>query len=73
MPESKKIIGTLWQSFKMLALAILILLIIAALYFQAPWKVTALFLIILLANVFLPKGKRGSSQCQTTIKHIYLN
>ncbi len=58
MPDAKKIIRTLWQALKLLALAILILLIIAAFYFQAPWKVTALLFVILLANVLLPKGKK---------------
>ena len=58
MPDARKIIGTFWRSLKLLALAILILLIIAAIYFQAPWKATALLLIILLANVLLPKGKK---------------
>ncbi len=58
MPDAKKIIATFWQSIKMLALAILLLLIIAAFYFQAPWKITALLIVILLANVLLPKGKK---------------
>ncbi len=58
MPDAKKIIATFWQSLKMLALAILLLLIIAAFYFQAPWKITALLIVILLANVLLPKGKK---------------
>jgi len=41
--------------FKYFGLAALVLLIMAALFFQAPWKVITLLLIILAACTILPK------------------
>ncbi len=44
--------------FKCLGLGLLVLLIIAALIFQAPWKIITLLLIILAACTILPKPAR---------------
>jgi energy-coupling factor transporter transmembrane protein EcfT len=44
--------------FKYLGLVVLVLLIIAALFFQAPWKVITLLLVILAACTILPRRIR---------------
>jgi len=61
MPEEKqenKKPGILKRIFKWFGLAILTLLLIAAFFFQAPWKVITLLVIILLACTALPKPAR---------------
>lgn len=54
----KKKPGIVRQIFKWIGLGLLALLLIAALIFQAPWKVITLLLIILLACTILPKPLR---------------
>ena len=56
--SKKKKPGIVRRILKWIGLTLLALLIIAALIFQAPWKVTALLLIILLACTVLPKPAR---------------
>ena len=50
--------GIVSRIFKWIGLTLLALLLIAALIFQAPWKVITLLLIILLACTALPKPAR---------------
>lgn len=54
MPEEKKP-GIIKRFLRCIVLAVLLFLIAMALIFQAPWKVTILLLIILLAYTVLPK------------------
>ena len=55
--ENKKP-GIIKRIFKWIGLTILAILLIAALIFQAPWKVTTLLIIILLACTVLPRPAR---------------
>jgi len=57
MAEKKKP-GKIKRILKWFALSLLSILLILALIFQAPWKVTGLFVIILLACTILPKAYR---------------
>ena len=54
----KKKPGIVRRIFKWFGLGLLVLLLIAALIFQAPWKVITLLLIILLACTILPRPAR---------------
>ncbi len=56
--EEKKKLGIVRRIFKWIDLGLLILLLIAGLIFQAPWKVTTLLAIILLACTILPRPAR---------------
>ncbi|MBA7660797.1 hypothetical protein ES703_68803 [subsurface metagenome] len=56
--KGKKKPGIVKRIFKWIGLGLLSLLLIAALIFQAPWKVTALLVVILLACTILPKAYR---------------
>ena len=56
--EEKKKPGIVRQIFKWIDLGLLILLLIAGLIFQAPWKVMTLLLVILLACTILPRPAR---------------
>ena len=62
MPEKeeaeKKKSGIVRRIFKWTGLGLLSLLLIAAIIFQAPWKVITLLLIILLACTILPRPAR---------------
>ena len=53
--KEKKKTGIVRQIFKWLGLVLLSILLIAALIFQAPWKVITLLVIFLLACTALPK------------------
>ena len=55
--EMKKA-GIIWRIFKWFGLAVLVLLLIASIIFQAPWKVITLLAIVLLACTALPKPLR---------------
>lgn len=57
-PQSKTRRLLIRRIFKYFGLAVLVLLIIAALIFQAPWKVITLLLVILAACTILPKPAR---------------
>jgi len=54
----KKKPSLFWRIVKWIGLGLLTILLIAALIFQAPWKVTTLFIVILLACTTLPKPYR---------------
>jgi len=54
----KKKTGFIWRIFKWIGLCLLVLLLIAALIFQAPWKVITLLTIVLAACTVLPKPFR---------------
>lgn len=56
--QEKKKAGIVKRIFKWLGLVSLSILLIAALIFQAPWKVITLLVIILLACTILPKPAR---------------
>jgi hypothetical protein len=56
MTEEKKKRGIIKQIFRWIWLGLLVSLILAALVYDAPWKVIALLLIILAAHTILPKG-----------------
>lgn len=56
--EEKKKPGIVRRIFKWIGLGLLTVLIILGLIFQAPWKVTTLLVIILLACTILPKQLR---------------
>jgi len=56
-PEKKKR-GLFRRIFKWIGLGLLVLLLIAGLIFQAPWKVITLLAIILVACTILPKPAR---------------
>ncbi len=56
--KEKKKSGIVKRIFKWFGLGLLTVLIILGLIFQAPWKVTTLLLIILLACTILPKPAR---------------
>ena len=56
-PEKKKP-GLCRRIFKWIGLGLLVLLLIAGLIFQAPWKVTTLLAIILAACTIMPKPAR---------------
>ena len=56
--QEKKKRGLCRQIFKWIGLGLLTILLIAALVFQAPWKVITLLLIIILACTVLPKPAR---------------
>jgi len=61
MPEEKqekKKLGIVKRILKWIGLGLLILLLIAGLIFQAPWKVIMLLLVILLACTILPRPYR---------------
>jgi len=58
MPEEKKKRGIARRILKWIGLSALSLLLIAAIYFQAPWKVITLLVIFLLASTILPKPYR---------------
>jgi len=55
--ENQKL-GIVKRIFKWIGLGLLVLLLIAALIFQAPWKVITLLIIILLACTILPRPAR---------------
>lgn len=54
----KKKLGKIKLILKWIGLGLLTLLIILAIIFQAPWKITALLIIILFACIILPKAYR---------------
>ena len=54
----KKKPGIYKRILKWIGLVLLVLLLIAALIFQAPWKVIALLVIVLAACTILPKPAR---------------
>ena len=56
--QEKKRTGIVRRILKWVGLGLLTLLLIAALFFQAPWKVTALLIVILLACTALPRPAR---------------
>lgn len=56
--QEKKKRGLCWRIFKWIGLGLLSLLIIAATFFHAPWKVITLLLIILAACTALPNPAR---------------
>ena len=56
--SKKKKSKFLWRIFRWIWLTILILLLIAAVFFQAPWKVITLLSIVLAACTVLPKPFR---------------
>ena len=56
--QEKKKRGIVRRILKWIGLGLLTLLLVAALFFQAPWKVTALLIIILLACTALPRPAR---------------
>ena len=56
--EKKKKFGIIKGICKWIGLGLLTLLIILGLIFQAPWKVTTLLVVILLACTVLPKHVR---------------
>jgi len=56
--QEKKRPGLVKRILKWIGLIVLLLLLIATLIFQAPWKITALLLVILLACIALPKPAR---------------
>jgi hypothetical protein len=57
--QQKKKPGTMKRIFKWISLGFLLLLLMAAVIFQAPWKVTILLVIILVACTALPKPARN--------------
>jgi len=57
-PQQEKKCPLIRRIFKCFGLGLLVLLIIAALIFQAPWKVITLLLVILAACTMLPKAAR---------------
>lgn len=57
-PKKKKKPNLLRKILRWIGLGLLSLLIIAALFFQAPWKVTTLLIIFLLAHTALSKSYR---------------
>ncbi len=54
----KKKTRLLWRVFKWIGLSLLVLLLIAAVIYQAPWKVITLLAIVLAACTILPKPYR---------------
>jgi len=56
--QEKKKSGIIRRILKWIGLAVLSLLLILAIFFQAPWKVITLFAIILAACTILPKHLR---------------
>lgn len=56
--QKKKKPGIFRRILKWIGLGILIIFFLAAVFFQAPWKVTILLLVILLACTALPKPAR---------------
>ncbi len=54
----KKKAGFLWRIFKWIGLGLLVLLLIMAVIYQAPWKVITLPAIVLAASTLLPKPLR---------------
>lgn len=58
MAEQKRTFGVVRRIIKWIGLGLLTLLIILALFFQAPWKIITLLAIILAASTVLPKQMR---------------
>jgi len=56
--QKKKKAGLVRRVFKWIGLSFLVLLLIAAVFFQAPWKVITLLAIVLAACTVLPKPFR---------------
>lgn len=56
--REKKKTGLLWRIFKWIGLCLLLLLLIASVFFQAPWKIITLLAIILTICTVLPKPYR---------------
>ena len=56
--SDKKKTRLLWRVFKWIGLSLLALLLVAAVIFQAPWKIITLLAIILAACTVLPKPFR---------------
>lgn len=56
--QEKQNPGLVWQIFKWIGLGLLVLLLIMAVIYQAPWKVITLLAIVLAAGTLLPKPAR---------------